>query len=574
MFEKFKKSINKIKEEIIRKEKYPWEKWYGDSPCSLSYFDGSIYEYLHETYKNYPHNTAIEYFKFSLSFKKLIKEIKYCSSALVKLGIKEGDIVTICMANTPEAIIAFYAINCIGAVANMIHPLSSENEIVTFVNDSNSNLLIINDILFDKAKEIENDLKVKKIIISPISNSMDFLTKFFYNLTFGNKVKEDKLNDKYILWEKFLDTEIIETFVKRKPEDDAVILYSGGTTGKSKGVVLSNLNFNAITEHCKAMIPHTNPGNSILSYLPIFHGFGLSISINAPLCMGMKCILIPKLNTKKVNKIIKKKKPNFLPAVPSLLNLIIKDTHLEKNAFKNVLTILSGGDFLSLDLKNRTEEYFREHGSKATIRIGYGLTESVASVSFSLLENYKSGSIGIPFPDNVIKIVKANTHINAEVNEVGEICVSGPTIMKRYLNDEEETFKTLRVHDDKKLWLHTGDLGYMDEDGIFYFTTRLKRVIITNGVNVYPGVLEEVFNNHPYIESSIVVGIKDDVKIQIVKAIIVLKDDIKPTEKVKYEIKEYAKKNIAKYALPKTYEFIKELPKTKIGKIDYRKLEK
>lgn len=573
MFEKIKKNINKIKNEIIKPDDRAWKKLYGEYPDTLTYFDGSIYEYMSERRKEYENLIALEYFNNSISYKKMMHEIDQCASALVKNGIKENDVVSICMANTPEAVIAFYAINKIGAVANMIHPLSSENELKIFINDAESKLVFINDIILDKIKEIERELISDKIVIVPISNKMDFITKTLYNLTTKNKIKENDLNERYSLWNTFVNTSIIDTLVHRTPNDDAVILYSGGTTGKSKGVVLSNLNFNAITIHCKAMIPYTVPGNSILSYLPIFHGFGLGISINAPLCMGMKCILIPKINTKKVNKLIKTKKPNFLPAIPSLLNFIIKDTRLDKNAFKSVLTILSGGDFLSLDLKDKTEEYFRNHGSNATIRIGYGLTESTASASVSLVENYKKGSIGIPFPDNYFKIVKTNTHITADVNEIGEICISGPTVMKRYLNNEEETFKTLRLHEDGRLWLHTGDLGYMDEEGVFFFSTRLKRVIISNGMNIYPGELEEIFNNHPYIESAVVIGISDEVKVQTVKAIFVLKQEIKLSEKVKNEIKEYAKKNIAKYALPKTYEFIKELPKTKIGKIDYRKLE-
>ena len=573
MFEKIINVIKKDKKEEIEVKDKPWIKWCGKVPHTLTYFEGSIYEYLNNNKNEFEHLTALEYFKNTFSFKYLMKEIDKCSSALVKSGVKENDIVTICMANTPEAIIAFYSINKIGAIANMVHPLSSENEIKNIIVESGSKTLFINDILYKNIKNIEDDINVKTTIIAPIANSMDLVTKVLYNLTSKSKVNSNEISNKYVIWNDFINTDIIDTFIRRTKDDDAVILYSGGTTGKSKGVVLSNLCFNALTEACKYVVDTAKPGNSMLSFLPIFHGFGLAVSINAPLCLGMKCILIPKLNTSKINKVIKTKKPTILPVIPALLNVITKDNKLGSNAFSSVKEVLSGGDYLSLDLKQKAEDYFRNHGSNITIRIGYGLTECTACTSVSLIDNYKNGSIGIPFPDNYYKIVKTNTHITADYNEIGEICISGPTVMKRYLNNEEETYKTLRIHEDGKLWLHTGDLGYMDEDGVFYYSTRLKGMIISNGSNIYPGELEEIFNRHPNIDSSVVVGVNDEIKVQAVKVIIVLKNNVKLTDNLKSEIKEYAKKNIAKYALPKYYEFINELPKTKVGKVDYIKLQ-
>ena len=322
------------------------------------------------------------------------------------------------------------------------------------------------------------------------------------------------------------------------------------------------------------MVDDTDPGNSILSYLPIFHGFGLAICIHTPLSIGMKCILLPKLNVKKINKIVEKTKPNFLPVIPSLLEVMVRDKKARKKALKSVLCVLSGGDFLNIDLKNRAEKYLKDHGAHAVIRIGYGLTESTAATCVSLVEDYQKGSIGIPFPDTLYKIVKTNTNIPADINEIGEICICGPTVMKGYLNNQNETYKAIRVHEDGKKWLHTGDLGRMDENGIFYFETRLKRMIISNGCNIYPNYLEEIYNKHPLIETSVVVGIQDDIKQQVAKAIIVLKKNIKLTEEVKNNIIEYAKKNIVKYALPKEYEYVDNLPKTPIGKVDYKQFEK
>lgn len=550
-----------------------WEQFYKEEWKHVEYFNGSLYEKVLETSRRFPNYYALEYFNKKITYKEMIREIDKVSVSLINAGVKENDKVTICAANTPEAIYAFYAINKIGAIANIIHPLSSENEIKQYLKNARSNFIFISDISYNKLEKI----KYKKAVVLPIANSMNFVMSNLYKLTVKKKNRVKTLSKNAIFWNDFVKhskNKEIDNLVKRRNDDDAVILYSGGTTGTPKGVVLSNMCFNAIAKHCDLMVDDTDPGNSILSYLPIFHGFGLGICIHTPLALGLKCILIPKINVKKINKTIEKTKPNFLPVIPSLLEVMVRDKKASKKALKSVLCVLSGGDFLNLDLKNRAHEYLEAHGANAVIRIGYGLTESTAATCVSLVENYTKGSIGIPFPDTSFKIVKTNTNIEEEIGEIGEICICGPTVMKGYLNNQTETYKTIRVHEDGKKWLHTGDLGRMDENGIFYFETRLKRVIISNGCNIYPNYLEEIYNKHPLIESSVIVGVQDEIKQQVAKAIIVLKKNIKLTEEVKNNIIEYAKKNIVKYALPKQYEYVDNIPKTPIGKIDYKKLEK
>lgn len=551
---------------------FPWEKYYKEGWKDIEYFGGSLYEKILEVSEKYPNNYALEYFKKKYTYKQMLQEIDKVAVSIVNAGVKENDYVTICTANCPEAIFAFYAINKIGAISNIVHPLSSENEIKQYLKGAKSNFLFVTDFVYNKIKHF----KLKKVVIIPISNSMNFVTKNLYKLTVKKKNRVTELEKNACFWNTFVSNnknESIDTLKKRNRDDDAVILYSGGTTGKPKGVVLSNLCFNAIAKDCDLMVENTDPGNSILSYLPIFHGFGLAICIHTPLSIGMKCILIPKINAKKINKIVEKNKPNFLPVIPSLLEVMVRDKKASKKALKSVLCVLSGGDFLNYDLKNRAEQYLKDHGANAVIRIGYGLTEVTAATCVSLVEDYRKGSIGIPFTNTEYKIVKTNTNISADIDEIGEICICGPSVMKGYLNNKEETYRTLRVHEDGKTWLHTGDLGRMDEDGIFYFETRLKRMIISNGCNIYPNYLEEIYNKHPLIETSVIVGIQDDIKQQVAKAIIVLKKNIKLTEEVKNNIVEYAKKNIVKYALPKEYEYVDSIPKTPIGKVDYKKLE-
>ena len=565
-----------LKKEENKNDKYlekPWEKFYPDNFSNIEYFNGSLYEKVKEISEKYPDYDALEYFKNKYSYKEMIEQIDKAAVAMVNMGIKENDYVTICAANCPEAIFTFYAINKIGAIANIIHPLSSENEIKQYLKGANSKYLFVTDFVYNKIR----NFKLKKVVILPISNSMKFVMKNLYEMTVKKDKKVKTLEKNACFWNSFIKSvknSDVDTLVKRNKEDTAVILYSGGTTGRPKGVILSNLCFTSIAKHCDLMVEHTDPGNSLLSYLPIFHGFGLAICIHTPLSLGLKCILIPKINAKKINKIVEQTKPTFLPVIPSLLQIMVNDKKASKKALKSVKCVLSGGDFLNIELKNKAHKFLSKHGAEdAVIRIGYGLTEVTAATCVSLVDDYKKGSIGVPFPDTLYKIVKTNTNIPADIDEIGEICISGPSVMKGYLNNQTETYKAIRVHEDGKAWLHTGDLGRMDEDGIFYFETRLKRMIISNGCNIYPNYLEEIYNKHPLIETSVIVGIQDDIKQQVAKAIIVLKKNIKLTEEVKNNILEYAKKNIVKYALPKEYEYVDSIPKTPIGKIDYKKLE-
>jgi len=311
-----------------------------------------------------------------------------------------------------------------------------------------------------------------------------------------------------------------------------------------------------------------------LSALPIFHGFGLCICIHVPLALGLKCILVPKINTLKINHLIKSKKPNLLPVIPSMLNIIVNSIPLGKNSFKSVKVILSGGDYLNDKLREKTENYFRKCGSIAHIQIGYGLSEATAFVSATSESVKDTNNIGIPNPDNIIKIFEPGTDIELGFDKTGEICVNGPSLMLGYINQDKETENVLKTHYDGRIWLHTGDLGYMSSDGVLHYQSRLKRMIISNGYNIYPIELEEIIKKHEAVKDCVVVAVKHKIKSEVPKAVIVLKDDIVRTEKLERDIKDYCKKNIAKYAIPNEYEFRTNLPVTKVGKIDYKQFEK
>ena len=545
--------------------------------ANLDYPDNSIVDSLISIAKRYPEYYAYEYFGKKVTYRQFIEQIKTVAMCLKNYGVEKDEVVTICMPTTPEAICSVYAVNLIGAVVNMIHPLSSEKEIQDCINKTNSKILITLDMIVEKVLNIKQKTKLQKIIVANPDSSLPPLKHYLYKISnFKKRVKLPMYDEDLVMWSKFISTasNFIGEYYERKSANDlAVILYSGGTTGNPKGIMLSNLNINALALEAHEMIEQTIPGNSVLSLLPIFHGFGLVVSIHTPLLCGMKCILLPKFNAKKFGDIIKKTRPHFLVGVPTLYEALLKQK-LKKNDLKCVEAVISGGDILSSELKEKIDKYLKEHGSIATVRPGYGLTEATAATCLTNEFEYSgTGCIGIPFPDTYFKIVKLNTNVEANLGEDGEICISGPTIMLGYLNDEQETKKTLKRHKDKRIWLHTGDVGCMKKDGTIIFKQRIKRIIISSGYNVYPSHIENVICSHEDVASCAVIGIPHPYKGQVAKAYVVLKDGINESNKIKKELHALCKKNISKYSLPYEYEFKSELPKTRVGKIDIKRLE-
>ena len=361
--------------------------------------------------------------------------------------------------------------------------------------------------------------------------------------------------------------------MERKPEDPAVILYSGGTTGTTKGIVLTNLNFNALSQQVIATNPMFRPGDRMLAAMPIFHGFGLGVCIHTMLTQGGRCVLVPRFTAKSYSKLITKYKCNFIAGVPTLYEALLRLPNMEKADLSSLKGVFSGGDSLTIELKKKFDKILYDHKAVIQIREGYGTTECVTASCLTPIHKQKEGSIGIPFPDTYYKIVKPGTQEEVPYGEEGEICLTGPTMMLEYVNHPEETAQTKQTHADGLTWVHTGDLGMMDEEGFIYFRQRIKRMIVTNGYNVYPSQLENILEGHEYVHLSCVIGIKDPIKMQRVKAFVVLKPGYVPTEACKQELMDYCRKHIAKYAMPSDIEFREELPKTLVGKVAYRVLE-
>ena len=569
------KNIFKLKN---RNLKAPWYKIYGNSiPKHIKYPDVSIFELVNKTAINYPTYIAYTYYGKTKTYYEFVKDIRKCAKAFKALGINKEDIVTICMPNTPEAIIAFYALNLIGAIANMVHPLSSEGEIKNYLQQTSSKTILAADFTYEKINNIIDETYLENVILASVNVSMNKITSLGYYLTKGRKIKKVRKNSKVIYWKEFfaMHNNYKERIIDHgKGHNPAVILYSGGTTGNPKGIVLSNLNLNSLAMQDLAVCQKLLPQVSILSVMPIFHGFGLGCCIHACFVAGGKSILLPTFSAKTFDELIIKYRPNIIAGVPTLFEALINSKKLEKKDLSYIECCISGGDNLSSSLKHKIDNFLKSHHAKTTIRPAYGLTEATAGVCMTPINQSKDNSIGIPCPDSYIKIVAPNTHNEVAYGQEGEICVHGPTVMMGYLKNPKETAQALQYHDtDKLLWLHTGDLGYMDEDGFVYFKQRLKRMIISSGYNIYPSHIESIIESHPSVLTSTVIGIDHPYKVQVAKAYIVLKDNVKPTKEIKESIQKHCEKNIAKYSMPYVFEYRQSLPRTTVGKVNYKALE-
>ena len=556
----------------------PWLKYYEEEkiPAHIDFPDCSMVDMIMQSAEKWPDQTAYVYYGHKVTYKNFVKKIEKTARALKNYGVKEGDRVTICMPNTPEGITMVYAVNMVGAVCNMVHPLSSEKELEYYIKVADSKYVLVIDAVFDKIYRLRDTAQLERIIVVRPSDGLGFLKKKLYNTLHVKKVRLPANDSRVVLWEDFIANSYFyqgNYHEERSGSDPAVIMYSGGTTGAPKAVLLSNLNINAESICDGAVIRQVVPGATVLSILPLFHCFGLGVCIHTPLCRGMGCILVPAFSHKQFADIIKKNNPNFIVGVPTLFEALI-NTKLKSEDLKSVTAVICGGDALNQTLRDKVNEFLKNHGSSAKIRVGYGLTEGSGAVCLSPENAFADGIIGAPLPDTSLKIVKNDTFKELPVGEDGEICLSGPLVMMGYLGDDAETAQALRLHDDGKIWLHTGDIGHLGEDGFIYFAQRLKRIIISSGYNIYPTHLESIINSHEAVLTSTVIGIDHHYKGQVPKAFIVLKPGYKANKRLEREIKELLERNIPIYALPAAYEFRDKLPQTKIGKVAFKELEK
>lgn len=566
-----------------KRVKTPWYNYYDDVQKHLEYPDFSLYKLIEYTSSRHLNNISYNYYGNKKTYHEFLKQIDEAARAFKALGIKHKDIVSICMPNTPEAIISFYALNKIGAISNLIHPLSGENEIKNFLNKTNSKYIVSIDVSCGKIENIIDKTKIKKIIVVSAADSMPVYLGAFYKTMNIHKTTLNALNklvgknkDKILPWSDFI--KLGKSYTKEiddgfKGKDVAAILYSGGTSGEPKGVELTNLNLNAIAMQAFEACATLNEKDKVLAIMPIFHGFGLAVCVHTVQYFGGTSILIPQFSAKEFDKLLKRYEPNVLIGVPTLYEALLKNKNMVNYEMPYLKCAISGGDTLSISLKKKVDEFFQTHGADIQIREGYGLTECGSVSCLTPDRYYRVGSIGIPLPDTYYKIVQPSTDKELPYGEEGEIVISGPTVMKGYYRSRKETKMTLNKHKDGLIWLHTGDQGVMDKDGFIYYKQRIKRMIISSGYCIYPQYIENVIDEHKDVFTSCVIGIKHPYKVEVAKAFVVLKDGVKPSEAVLNSIKQHCQKNLSRYSWPYEYEFRDELPKTLVGKVAYNVLQ-
>lgn len=471
------------------------------------------------------------------------------------------------LPNTPQSVISFYGVMMAGGIVVQTNPMYTERELAFQMKDSGAKAIVALDILFPRIKKIQGETELEHVIITVIKDYLPFpknlVYPFIQKKQYGFSVKvEHKGND-------HLFTEIMKHPALQEPimninfeEDLAILQYTGGTTGFPKGVMLTHKNLIANTKMCQAWLYKCREGEEIvLGALPFFHVYGMTTVMILSILQASKMVLIPKPDPEVLLKTIQSQRPTMFLGAPTMYIGMLNHPELSKYDLSSIDSCISGSAPLPVEVQ---EQFERLTGGKLVE--GYGLTESSPVTHANLLwdgERVK-GSIGLPWPDTLAEIRSVETGEPLPVGEIGELVVKGPQVMKGYWNRPEETQEVL-----KDGWLHTGDMGYMDEEGYFYIVDRKKDMIIASGYNIYPREIEEVLYEHPAVKEVVVAGVPDPYRGETVKAYIVLKEGTTVTED---ELNKFARKNLAAYKVPRKYEFRDELPKTTVGKILRRQL--
>lgn len=549
----------------------PWLRFYGDVPQQLEYPDSTLYEALSGVAARTPGAIACEFLERRYTYGELLAEVDRCAAALASLGVRAGDRVTIAMPTCTHGVVAFYATNRLGAVASMVHPLAPPRELAFYLTASGSRVAVTLDALQPAFAAAAPGTPLRSLVLARLDDGLGFVQRIGYWWRRGRHVPHVRYGAGTHAWRELLARAGAAPPPMRDPLDTAAILYSGGTTGTPKGVLLSNRNLLAEGLQVAAWVG-IRAEDSILAILPLFHGFGLAVCVNATLIAGGRAILVPTFTPDAVADLVRRKRPTLLAGVPTLYAALAKHPALARADLSCLRAAFSGADTLPLPVKQSFEALVRRRGGSARLLEGYGLTEAVSAVMAMPLAHEREGCIGIPFPDMLAKICVPGTTDEAATGSEGEICLSGPAVMQGYLDAPAETALALRTHADGRTWLHTGDLGRMDADGYFRFTCRLKRMIKSSGYNVYPGEVEAVLVEHPAVVAACVVGVPDERQVERVKAYVVARDPAAAGDELARALVAHCRERLLKWSCPREIEFRTELPRTRIGKVDYRAL--
>lgn len=554
----------------------PWLKYYDQKFIDQTLPALSAFEYVCQRSKNHLNDTALEYYGRKFTYADLIVNVKKTAAALRGAGVKKGDIVTVVSIMTPEIIALFYAADMIGATLNLVDPRYSVEGIREYIEEVDSHLLVCLNVVYERCRQAAKRTNVEKVIVLSPADSLPPVMAVGYKLTTPDK---NKYASNVIRWKQFIKGGEGQSTAAEPydPDHACVVVHTGGTTGSPKGVMLTDDCFNGIALQFQAYPKLFHRGQKLMNVMPPFIAYGFACGIHLPLVLGFTVIIIPNLDPAKLGSLVLKYKPEHMFGVPTHYQQLAADPKLRDKDLSFIINYAAGGDSLSRGAEQTVNDFLAAHGARYPIAKGYGMTEVSSAATVAAGLDNKPGSVGIPMVNTIIAAFEPGTDRELPIGQRGELCISGPCLMKGYYNKPEETAILLRRHPDGRVWAHTGDMGYLDEDGFVFLDSRIKRMIIRHdGFKVFPSMIENVVSRHPAVHQCSVVGCadKDHVQGRLPFVYIVLKADTTAKKKqVIRELERMCAEELPEYVQPVAYKFISSMPMTPVGKVDYRQLE-
>lgn len=566
----------------------PWQKYYSKEAITASIPELTAYQYMVSQNEDNLSTKAIMYYGKKISYKNYIDMIDETARRLYNLGVTEGEVVTVMSVANPELEVLFYALNKLGAVINLIDVRSDYKQIKKYLMEVKSSEVVVMDNFlpeFDKCMEDEDiDNIVENVITLSPYNSVLFPFNVLAekksrkeDSTLYSKIDEIKKKNKYMTWNDLMSVHKYRypRYPRYKKNMVAALVHTGGTTGVPKTVKLSNENFNAMAIQYKSLNANYNKGDTFLNGIVPFVAYGIVVTIHMPMCLGMTNIIAPILSPKEFTEFMIKYKPNHTITVPTYVEHFVHDRKADSMNWKSLKNLGIGGDYFPEQSEIYVNEFLKNHGSSSIAEKGYGMTENSSTAGVCLVGVNKINSLGIPLPLNTYGIFERGTDKELKYGEEGEICITGPTEMLGYLDNEEEEGKVIKIHSDGKKWIHSEDVGIIDEDGFLFFKGRYKRLIPHGGFKLYPSYIEGVIMKHPNIDNCCVISIPDKVYGASPEAhVVIKKDSVSELKKLKEELIKLCQDKLPSYSQPEDFIFEEDLPLTSVGKVDYKKVEK
>lgn len=554
----------------------PWLKYYDQKFIDQTLPALSAFEYVCQRSKNHLNDTALEYYGRKFAYADLIVNVKKTAAALRGAGVKKGDIITVVSIMTPEIIALFYAADMMGATLNLVDPRYSVEGIREYIEEVDSHLLVCLNVVYERCRQAAKRTNVEKVIVLSPADSLPPVMAVGYKLTTPDK---NKYASNVIRWKQFIKGGEGQSTAAEPydPDHACVVVHTGGTTGSPKGVMLTDDCFNGIALQFQAYPKLFHRGQKLMNVMPPFIAYGFACGIHLPLVLGFTVVIIPNLDPAKLGSLVLKHKPEHMFGVPTHYQQLASDPKLRDKDLSFIINYAAGGDSLSRGAEQTVNDFLAAHGARYPIAKGYGMTEVSSAATVAAGLDNKPGSVGIPMVNTVVAAFEPGTDQELPIGQRGELCISGPCLMKGYYNKPEETAILLRRHPDGRVWAHTGDMGYLDEDGFVYLDSRIKRMIIRHdGFKVFPSMIENVVSRHPAVHQCSVVGCadKDHTQGRLPFVYIVLKANTTAKKKqVIRELERMCAEELPEYVQPVAYKFISSMPMTPVGKVDYRQLE-